>query len=152
MLIHELTHEQCVEVITRMSIGRLACSRADQPYVVPIHYSYDQERHCLYGFSSLGQKVLWMRDNPKVCVEVEDLASRERWTTVLMFGRYEEVGDTLEEAPTRQRIWDLFQQRSEWWLPAAARVVQRDRHAMVVFRISIDRATGRRAQRQRADS
>jgi nitroimidazol reductase NimA-like FMN-containing flavoprotein (pyridoxamine 5'-phosphate oxidase superfamily) len=66
-----------------------------------------------------------------------------------VFGRYEEVGDTLDEAETRQRVWELFQHRTEWWLPAAAKVGSRERHATVVYRIHIDRTTGRRSQRQR---
>jgi nitroimidazol reductase NimA-like FMN-containing flavoprotein (pyridoxamine 5'-phosphate oxidase superfamily) len=39
----------------------------------------------------------------------------------------------------------LFQQRPEWWLPAAAKVGSRERHAVVVYRIRIDRLTGRKA-------
>ena len=149
MLIHELTDDQCTEVLRRSTFGRLACSRHDQPYLVPIHFAFDDAAHSLYGFSSLGQKIHWMRDNPKVCVEIEDVESKDRWTTVLVFGRYEEIGDSADEAETRQRIWELFQQRTEWWLPAVAKVGAREPHASIVYRIRIDRMTGRRAQRQR---
>ena len=90
-----------------------------------------------------------MRDNPKVCVEIEDIANKDWWTTVLALGRYEEVGDDPAEAETRHRIWRLFQQRSEWWLPAAAKVGGRERHNAVVYRIAIDRVSGRRSMRQR---
>lgn len=149
MLIHELTGEECVEVLGRAGLARLACSRLDQPYVVPVHLSYDADGHCLYGFSTVGQKVLWMRDNPRVCVEIEDIENRDWWTTVLVYGRYEEVGDAPEEAAARQRIWSLFQQRAEWWLPATAKVGARERHNTVIYRILIERLTGRRSMRQR---
>ena len=43
MLIHELTGDQCREVLGRAELGRLACSRFDQPYVVPIHFSFDAD-------------------------------------------------------------------------------------------------------------
>jgi nitroimidazol reductase NimA-like FMN-containing flavoprotein (pyridoxamine 5'-phosphate oxidase superfamily) len=147
MLIHELTHHQCAEVLARLEIGRLACSRLDQPYVVPIRFSYDGDRNCLYGFSSLGRKIEWMRENPKVCVEVEDIESNDRWTTLVIFGRYEEIDDSPELSGTRQRIWELFQQRPQWWFPAAAKIGSRERHAMVIYRIQIDRMTGRRSLR-----
>lgn len=149
MLIHELTHAQCVEVLQRNALGRLACAQQDQPYILPVHFSYDPDRHCLYGFSAVGQKIHWMRGNPKVCVEVEEIESKDHWTTVLVFGRYEEIGDDPEDSSARQRIWGLFQQRGEWWLPAAARLRTAERPNLVVYRIVIDRTTGRRAVRQK---
>jgi nitroimidazol reductase NimA-like FMN-containing flavoprotein (pyridoxamine 5'-phosphate oxidase superfamily) len=147
MLVHELTPHECAEILERTTLGRLACARDGQPYVVPIHFSFDIERSCVYCFSMIGQKVNWMRDNPRVCLEVEDVASKDHWQTVLVFGRYEEIQDSPEEAEARQRAQLRFAQRPEWWLPAAAKVGSRERHAIVVYRIQIDRVTGRRASR-----
>jgi nitroimidazol reductase NimA-like FMN-containing flavoprotein (pyridoxamine 5'-phosphate oxidase superfamily) len=147
MLIHELKPSECVEILQRQSLGRLACSRDDQPYVVPIQFSYDPERRCLYAFSTVGQKIRWMRENPKVCVEVEDIADKNNWTTVVAVGRYEEISDAAEEAHTRQQVWKKFQQRPEWWFPAAAKITSGEHHAMVLYRITIDRLSGRRAAR-----
>lgn len=147
MLIHELTAHQCLEILSRTTLGRLACARGDQPYVVPINFSFDAERRCLYGFSTVGQKIAWMRENPKVCVEVEEIGDKHRWTSVLVFGRYEEIQDSAGDAVIRRRVWEHFQQRPEWWMPAAAKLPERERHAMVIYRIEIDRLTGRRAAR-----
>lgn len=90
MLIHELTPDDCRELLARSSLGRLACARFDEPYVVPIHFSLDAERSCVYAFSTVGQEILWMRENPQVCLEVEEIPDKENWTTVLAFGRYED--------------------------------------------------------------
>jgi hypothetical protein len=144
MLIHELTPAECSDFLSRMTLGRLGCALGNQPYVVPIHYSFDAERNCLYGFSMIGQKIEWMRKNPRVCVEVEETSDRKKWTTVIVFGRYEEVGDSPAEAATRQRVSTLFQQRPEWWLPAAAKLPAKEPVAMVIYRIAIERVTGRR--------
>jgi nitroimidazol reductase NimA-like FMN-containing flavoprotein (pyridoxamine 5'-phosphate oxidase superfamily) len=149
MLIHELTPAQCREVIGRTHIARLACARADQPYVVPVSLAFDADSDCLFGFSSVGRKVDWMRENPLVCVEVEEVADRFHWTTVVVFGRYQEISDTAAHGEIRQRALDLFAQRVEWWLPGAARVVPNEHHAIVVYRIQIDSITGRRADRSR---
>ncbi len=63
MLIHDLTAEQCREVLARTNVARLGCARADQPYIVPIFFSFDAQDDRLYSFSTLGRKVDWMRGN-----------------------------------------------------------------------------------------
>src|SRR5215211_5651491 len=103
MQIRELSAPECAEILERSRLGRLGCSRFDQPYIVPIHFSFDAERTCLYGVSMIGQKIDWMRENPKVCVEIEDVADEKHWTTVLAFGRYQEIGRSAENAEVRQR-------------------------------------------------
>ena len=150
MLIEELTPHECADVLERTNLGRLGCARNGQPYVVPILFSFDRDRGCVYGFSTIGQKVVWMRDNPLVCLEVDDIEDKNHWRTVVIFGRYEEIQESPEESEARQRAESLFQRRQEWWLPAAAKVGSHQRHAVVVFRIHIDRISGRRADRSRA--
>jgi nitroimidazol reductase NimA-like FMN-containing flavoprotein (pyridoxamine 5'-phosphate oxidase superfamily) len=149
MLIHELTSDQCREVLDRAELGRLACSRFDQPYVVPIHFSFDPANDCIYAFSTVGQKVQWMRENPKVCLEVEEIDDNHSWTTVVVFGGYEEIHQSAAESAARRRAEQLFSARQRWWLPAAAKVQGREHHEVVVCRIRIDRLTGRRAARRR---
>jgi nitroimidazol reductase NimA-like FMN-containing flavoprotein (pyridoxamine 5'-phosphate oxidase superfamily) len=144
-----LSPAECGEVLKRSDLGRLACAHNGQPYIVPIHFSFDAARECLYALSTVGQKIDWMRENPKVCVEVEDIKDKDHWTTVLAFGRYQEMDDSPDDAAARRNAQELFEQRAEWWLPAAAKLPSRERHAMVVYRIQIDRMTGRRASRAR---
>ena len=147
MRIRELTLEECTEVLERVDLGRLACSRHDQPYIIPIHFSYDPRGSCLYTFSAVGQKIEWMRENPRVCVEIDEIADKDHWTTVLLFGGYEELTDSRADAAARARALRLFEQRPEWWFPAAAKTDGPERHAILVYRIRIDRVSGRRASR-----
>ena len=128
----------------------LACAHDDQPYILPIHFSFDAARNCLYAFSTVGQKIAWMRQNPKVCVAVEDVTDKDHWTTVLVFGRYEELTDSPDDAAALKAVIGLFQQRAEWWLPATAKLGTREHHEVVIYRIQIDQLTGRRASRDRA--
>jgi nitroimidazol reductase NimA-like FMN-containing flavoprotein (pyridoxamine 5'-phosphate oxidase superfamily) len=148
MRIRELDRVECGEVLSRNQLARLACARHGQPYIVPIHYSFDAARKCLYAFSTVGQKVDWMRENPLVCVEVEEIADKNLWTTVLIFGRYEELTDAPEDASARRTAQTLFEGRPQWWFPAAAKVGSREHHEMVLYRILIDRMSGRRTSRQ----
>jgi nitroimidazol reductase NimA-like FMN-containing flavoprotein (pyridoxamine 5'-phosphate oxidase superfamily) len=103
MLIHTLTAAECRDVLSRAKYGRLACSRSDQPYVVPISLYLDPDHDVLFSFSTVGQKIRWMRQNPLVCVEVEEIVSRTQWTTVLAFGRYQEIPRVPESEPIRRR-------------------------------------------------
>ena len=121
MLIHELTADECADVLSRTDLGRLGCCRFGQPYIVPIHFSFDREELCAYAFSTVGQKIEWMRNNPKVCLEVEDITDKDHWTTVLVIGRYDEIGPDPDGTEARRRAERLLQQRREWWLPGAAK-------------------------------
>lgn len=147
MLIRELTAGECIELLERHNLGRLACARDSQPYVVPIHYSFDAERRCAYAFSTVGQKVSWMRENPLVCLEVDEITDKDHWSSVVAYGMYEEIQDAEGEDEARRRAERLFQYRPQWWLPAAAKLPGREPHAAVVYRIAITRMTGRRADR-----
>jgi nitroimidazol reductase NimA-like FMN-containing flavoprotein (pyridoxamine 5'-phosphate oxidase superfamily) len=87
-------------------------------------------------------------DNPKVCLEVEEIDDRNSWTTVLVLGRYEEIHQSSGESEARERAEQLFAARPGWWLPAAAKVLGHERPDVVVCRIQIDRLTGRRTARR----
>src|SRR3974377_2446043 len=41
MRIVEIPHDECKELLNRLSIGRLACSLDNQPYVVPVCFAYE---------------------------------------------------------------------------------------------------------------
>jgi uncharacterized protein len=145
MLIHELSEAECREVLKRTHLARLACSRHDQPYIVPIHFDFDGGS--FYSFSTLGQKIDWMRANPKVCVEVEEIVDKFHWITVIAFGKYQELTDSSADRAARNRARELFEKRREWWLPAAAKLVSSEHHVPIVYRIRVDRLSGRRSAR-----
>jgi nitroimidazol reductase NimA-like FMN-containing flavoprotein (pyridoxamine 5'-phosphate oxidase superfamily) len=145
MLVHELTRAECLDVLGRASVGRLACSRGDEPYVVPIHIAFDGSD--LYGFSTLGQKIIWMRANPHVCVEVEEIADGRNWTTVLAFGRYYELSRPHEDREGLVKAEALLNRRPTFWLPGAAKVTSHEHGSPVLYRIEVERLSGRRAAR-----
>lgn len=154
MLIHEMTPEECREALMHADFGRLACARDGQPYVVPVYFAYDaqhdreyQGRH-LYLFSPLGQKIEWMRLNPLVCVEIDDVKSYNQWQSVVILGRYEELTDTPECQCARVRALELLQKRATWWKPGSVSVLHRGESKSftpVIYRIHINHMTGHRA-------
>lgn len=91
MAIREIGRHECLALLAGASVFRLACARENQPYIVPVSLAYDEPSGCLYGFTTLGQKVEWMRANPLVCVEADEIAAADHWMSVVVNGRYEEV-------------------------------------------------------------
>jgi nitroimidazol reductase NimA-like FMN-containing flavoprotein (pyridoxamine 5'-phosphate oxidase superfamily) len=144
MVIEQMSDRECRELLARTRMGRLACALRNQPYVVPIDVDYYDG--CFYGLSMLGQKVEWMRANPLVCVEMDELTARRDWETVIAFGEYDELTDTPEHAQARSTAESLFRRHPIWWEPATIPLAGRQTHEPVLFRILITRMTGRRAR------
>ena len=150
MLIHTLTPTECEGVLARTSLGRLGCARDNQPYIVPVSFYFSALDGCLYSFATVGQKVEWMRANPRVCIEVDDVVDRFNWSSVLVMGRYEEIARHESMAGERQRAYKLLQERPTWWLPGSAQLDDGTEHDVFVFyRVLIREITGRRAQKTR---
>jgi len=115
MEINEMTGEECSAFLERASLGRLGCSCENQPYVIPIHFAYDSGY--LYVFSTFGQKVKWMRANPKVCVQTDQIENQGEWISVVVNGEYEELPEPQYSAE-RKLASSLLAKRYHWWLNA----------------------------------
>jgi hypothetical protein len=181
MIVEEMSREECSQVLAEARLARLACAADNQPYVVPMYLVYHQApdgEDCLYGFTTIGQKVEWMRANPLVCVEVDEVSSRTEWVSVVAFGRYEELPivhePTVGRAPTRSSTADwhearaaaseyaneqlfarqLLEARAMWWEPAytvRTEVVRGGRPSdtsPVFYKIHLTQMTGDRARRE----
>ncbi len=143
MLIHQMTENECRTALERVSFGRLASANDCQAYVVPIYFSYDG-RH-IYGFSTIGQKVEWMRANPLVCLEIDERTSHHHWMSVVVSGRYEELPDSPEFGDERVRAHEALQRRAMWWEPAYAATEHQKQLIPIFYRIHITQMTGHRA-------
>jgi uncharacterized protein len=147
MLVRELRWHECLDTLAHARLARLACASGPQPYVVPVYLVYHDP--FLYGFTTPGQKVEWMRANPRVCVEFDDVRRFDDWTSVIVVGRYEELPDGPEGREERLRAHASLRPYEGWWQPACAAGGPPDPAApfqAIYYRIRIDRVTGRRAQ------
>jgi nitroimidazol reductase NimA-like FMN-containing flavoprotein (pyridoxamine 5'-phosphate oxidase superfamily) len=143
MLIHEMTEDECGTALEQAGFGRLACVRGGQPYIVPIYFSYDRKH--LYGVTTLGQKIEWMRSNPLVCLEIDERTSHYQWMSVIAVGRYEELRDTPEYEYARAHALEVLQKRAMWWQPASVATEKREQRPPIFYRIHIEQVTGHRA-------
>jgi nitroimidazol reductase NimA-like FMN-containing flavoprotein (pyridoxamine 5'-phosphate oxidase superfamily) len=145
MMVHEIGEKECLEVLSRASVGRLGCALDNQPYVVPVYFAY--EPSMIYLFSTAGKKIDWMRANPKVCLEIEEVNPPD-WVTVIATGRYEELSSPRHDEEIAHAR-KLLEKRPQWWLNALAeRRIQETDLAIkpLFFRILIDSVTGLRGQ------
>lgn len=144
MRIDELNETECHEILTRASIGRLGCSLNDQPYVVPVGIAYEADY--IYVFATPGKKIEWMRANPKVCVQVDEVSNQSDWVSVIANGDYQELPEP-QFTDQRNRARNLFHKRHHWWLNALAqrRIRLRDEEITpLFFRIHVNSVTGLR--------
>jgi nitroimidazol reductase NimA-like FMN-containing flavoprotein (pyridoxamine 5'-phosphate oxidase superfamily) len=69
MTLRDMSQAECMSTLEESRFGHLACSKDGQPYVVPIYFAY--EKGVAYSFSMPGRKIDWMRENDKVCLQVD---------------------------------------------------------------------------------
>jgi len=145
MLITDLDESESLAFMARARVARLACARDGQPYVVPIscvcHDGY------VYCASTEGKKIDWMRANPLVCLEMDEIHSPQDWTSLVVEGRFEEIPNDPEWEGERKLAWSIIQQRPIWWEPAYVQTIvertEKELHPLF-FRIRIVRISGRR--------
>jgi nitroimidazol reductase NimA-like FMN-containing flavoprotein (pyridoxamine 5'-phosphate oxidase superfamily) len=145
MEINEMTDEECSTFLKNASLGCLGCSYENQPYVVPIHFAY--KNRYLYGFSTFGQKVKWMRANPKVCVQTDEIRTPGEWISVIVDGEYEELPDP-QYTDERNHARSLLAIPYHWWLNALGERQMRVGESLIeplFFRIRIQSISGLRA-------
>jgi hypothetical protein len=89
-----------------------------------------------------------MRSNPLVCFEIDEVKNHNHWSSVIVFGSYEELPDQPEYETARTRAHEFLQKRVMWWEPAYVSQEHRDNpHSLtpIFFRIMVESVTGHRA-------
>lgn len=129
-------------------IGRLGCHARERTYVVPVTYVYDGT--AIYGQTGKGLKIEMMRENPKVCFEIDHSPDIASWESVIVHGRYEELQDEAADAAVATLIGRLSKLRtSEGRTPphGAGRIEVGTEDAgprvEIVYRIVVDERSGR---------
>ena len=147
MRIVPIDEKECIGLLKRTSVGRLGSSLNNQPYVVPICFSYIPDKNCLYLFSTVGQKIKWMRKNPKVCLQVDEIGSRANWTSVLVNGKYVELKEPKFTAEKQTALKHLSEYSNWWRTPLAERreQISDEQVEPVFFRVDIKSISGLRA-------
>lgn len=136
-----LEKSEILKTLERGSLGHLGCFSADDIYVVPITYVF--ENSYIYSHSKDGRKISMMRKNPKVCIEVEEVRTMFDWRSAIVWGFYEELHD--EDAASAMRL--LIKKITQKIANGRASDLEMDFDAIfedaVIYRIRVDKLSGR---------
>lgn len=137
----ELSGGEIEEFLRGQRIARLGCHAGGVTYVVPLIYAYDDG--AVVAVTTEGRKTEMLRENPRVCVEVDeyDADGRGSWRSVIAHGTYEELApDAIEPALTLLR---------ERFARTAGRAAEPRPLGpnVVVLRIHLDDISGRTVER-----
>jgi nitroimidazol reductase NimA-like FMN-containing flavoprotein (pyridoxamine 5'-phosphate oxidase superfamily) len=142
MGIQEMSAQECRKFLAGSSFGRLGCALNNQPYVVPIQFAFEQDY--VYSFGTFGQKIEWMRVNPKVCLLVDKVSGQFDWVSVIGLGSYEELVEPRYEHE-RAHARKLLDTHERWWLNALAERQLKSGEELIApifFRIRMESISG----------
>lgn len=145
-MLGNLQPQQIEDVLKNQLIGRIGCSLDGNTYIVPISYAYDGKY--IYCHTTEGKKTAIMRQNPKVCFEVEEMKDMSNWKSVVLQGEFEELKDTIDRNNAMRSLLNRY-------LPVISSITTHIGESWpfhsdniseingVVFRINIKEKTGR---------
>jgi nitroimidazol reductase NimA-like FMN-containing flavoprotein (pyridoxamine 5'-phosphate oxidase superfamily) len=88
-MIKSLNDEEKTALLMRRRLGRLGCTVAGAPYVVPINYVFDGDN--IYSHSLPGTKIEALRLNSAACLQVDEISDEFHWQSVMVVGEYQEI-------------------------------------------------------------
>lgn len=81
------------DLLHKVGHGHLGCSLEGHPYVVPMHYYFEEPN--IYILTTVGMKTKYIDANPEVCLQVEEVHNLKHWRSVTVTGRAEHI--TLQQ-------------------------------------------------------
>jgi nitroimidazol reductase NimA-like FMN-containing flavoprotein (pyridoxamine 5'-phosphate oxidase superfamily) len=137
----ELSSREIDDFLRSQRIARLGCHADGVTYVVPLIYAYEDD--AVVAVTTEGRKTAMLRENPRVCVEVDEYDSdgKGSWRSVIAHGTYQELdGDAIEPALALMR--ERFARTAG--RPAEPRALGPE---VVVLRIKLEEVSGRTVER-----
>lgn len=118
-------------------VARLGCIVNGEPYVVPINVQLEDD--CLYSHSLPGLKISGLREDPRACVQVDEIESDLHWRSAIAFGKFEEI----TKPNKRTDILSSLLRKFPLLTPVESAIaLDGSSQEVIVFRIKIERLTG----------
>src|SRR5688572_6966295 len=136
-MMRTLSNDDARKLFELARVARLGCIVNGEPYVVPINCHLKDD--CLYSHSLYGLKIAGLRENPRACVQVDEIESDLRWKSAMIFGRFEEVTKSTERAEVLTKLLHRFPMLTP---VESAIAVDGSSPEVIVFKIKIERLTG----------
>ena len=132
-----LKEDQALRILAEKRVGRLGCIVNGEAYVVPINYYYDDG--FIYSHSLPGLKISALRQHPRGCLQVDQIASDVNWRSALVFGGFEEITDDDERAKVLNKLLADYPNLT----PVESQIaIDGGSPQVIAYRIRIDRITG----------
>jgi uncharacterized protein len=135
-MIRPLTGEEARALLARCLTGRLGCVTDGWPYVVPVSYIFDRDN--IYIHSLPGRKIKALREDPRACLQVDEIKDDYNWQSAIAFGRYEEVTDEAERYRALRRLLLRFPVLT----PVESVPVHDGQSSVIIFRIRVEEVSG----------
>jgi len=142
--VKDMTFGEIEGLLDRVRYGHLGCAQNNHPYVVPIHFAYDDRT--IYIYTTEGKKSEMIDANSEVCLQVEEVIDDENWSSVVVVGDAEKLTDADE----REKAFAAITAANPTLAPALSfrwvdEWVREQKDMEVIYRIERKSITGRRA-------
>ena len=136
-MILEMSPNEIIEFVLSQKVGRVGCHVGGETYVVPVIYGWAET--CIYVYTTEGKKVDMMRENPRVCFEVDEYLTSGGWRSVIAQGVFEEL-----EGDDAVRALQIIAERVSSNREAGSSPPRGEGRTPVAFRIRTNDVTGRK--------
>jgi hypothetical protein len=141
-MILEMSPSEVEEFVLSQKVGRVGCHVGGETYVVPVIFGWDG--NCIYVYTTEGKKVDMMRENQRVCFEIDEYLTSGAWRSVIAQGVFEEL-----EGDDAVRALQIISERVSSNRENRETVNSRPRGEVrtpVAFRIRTSDVTGRKVE------
>jgi nitroimidazol reductase NimA-like FMN-containing flavoprotein (pyridoxamine 5'-phosphate oxidase superfamily) len=135
-MIRRMSPDETRALLEQGRIGRLGCVSDGKPYVVPVSYILSGDS--IYIHSLVGRKIRALRQDPRACLQVDEIEDVYNWRSAIAFGRYEEITDGGEREWAVRRLLARFPHLT----PVESVPVHDGQSSVIVFRLRIEEMTG----------
>ena len=143
--VEEMDDKDSKKLLQRVGYGHLGLVSDSHPYVVPIHYAYDELY--IYIFTTEGKKTGTIENNPEICLQVEELTDEKNWQSVIVVGdavqltKREEIKSAMDLIlATNPKLTPALSIRwMDQWIRSNVNVVYRITPTMITGRTTVDR-------------
>jgi len=136
-MIRTMSMDEARELFQIARVARLGCVVNGEPYVVPINCYLEGDY--VYSHSLPGLKIAGLRENPRACVQVDEIDADFSWRSAIAFGNYEEITKPSERTAIITKLLSKFPMLTP---VESAIAVDGAPPEVIVFRIRIERLTG----------
>lgn len=141
----DLDPTECVAILERNRLGRLAFSRATEVDVQPVHYV--ARGNWIFGRTSAGEKLSALERNWRVAFQVDEVTGTFDWSSVVVRGGFYVLSP--DGNPTEAARWQQAVDALRTFMPETLTDNDPVPFRNVLFGIAVQEMTGRRAETER---